>query len=81
MKVKPAPPRVSMFPRCAPNMASRQRRANGSSVARRPIAADARSMSNGWCRRGKREDKREDKRKPPDTRKARRFEAGRQHRE
>ncbi len=38
-----------MFRRCAPNMASRQRSANGSSVARRPIAADARFMSNGSC--------------------------------
>lgn len=38
-----------MFPRCAPNMASRQRSANGSSGARRPIAADGRFMSNGSC--------------------------------
>lgn len=38
-----------MFPRCAPNMASRQRSASGSSVTRRPIAADARFMSNGSC--------------------------------
>src|ERR1700730_13097006 len=36
-----------MFPCCAPNVASRQRSANGSSVARRPIAADGRFMSNG----------------------------------
>jgi hypothetical protein len=38
-----------MFPRCAPNMASRQRSGKGSSVARRPIAADGRFMSNGSC--------------------------------
>ena len=49
VKVKPAPPPVNMFPRCAPNMASRQRSANGSSVARQPIAADGRFMSNGSC--------------------------------
>jgi hypothetical protein len=38
-----------MSPPCAPNMAGRQRSANGSSVARRPIAADGRFMSNGSC--------------------------------
>ncbi len=43
-----------MFPRCVPNMASRQRSANGSSVARRPIAADGRFMSNGsWPPNGR----------------------------
>lgn len=38
-----------MFPRYAPNMTSRQRSANGSNAARRPIVADARFMSNGSC--------------------------------
>ncbi len=38
-----------MFPRCAPNMTSRQKSANGSNAARWPIAADARFMSNGSC--------------------------------
>lgn len=38
-----------MFPHCAPNMTSRQSSANGSSVARRPIAADGRFMSSGSC--------------------------------